>query len=220
MVITLRLALLVVFVFAGSVGAQDVLLLGSSSTCGPLGVYVRGELRERGYRLLPSVCHHSSGLARPDAFDWMENLPLQLTGVRVIVFLGGNDAQSLRVRTRRTWGWLRWSDEGDWRELYAERTRELVDVLCERGATRVIMIAPPPVAREHLELRLPRVRSAMLVGVDRSRCGVFVDTSRLAFDPRTAYLADDAHLSRSGAAVAWDSLGARLLELLVTGLVP
>jgi hypothetical protein len=209
----MALALLVPASALAQTPDPSVLLLGSSSTCGPFGVRVRDELRALGHTTR-SYCQASSGLARPDAYDWMEHLPSSVGGASVIVFLGGNDMQGLRVRRRGSWSWIRWREEAEWRELYAERTRALIDALCDRGAARVVMVGPPPVLRERFESRLPRVREAMADGTSRSRCGVFLDTSGLVLDPETAYTRDDVHLSRSGAEIAWSALGDRFLAAL------
>ncbi len=73
----------------------------------------------------------SSGLARPDFFDWMseaQRLEGAYTPGAVVVMMGGNDAQGLYLGPRR---WEMWGTR-TWRKLYAERVRQFADLLTER----------------------------------------------------------------------------------------
>ena len=85
-----------------------VVMVGSSSACGPLGQRFASEIREITSTRRRSICHSATGLARPDAFDWQaEAETLSFDGDNVMLFLGGNDAQGLRFMHRREWRWIR-----------------------------------------------------------------------------------------------------------------
>jgi hypothetical protein len=85
---------------------------------------------------------HSSGLARPDFFDWTANARRQVSAYRpssVVLFLGGNDCQPLRRNGNGAWasvGTAAWSAE------YQRRAAELMRVYTESGA-RVFWLGLP-----------------------------------------------------------------------------
>ena len=203
-------------------------VIGSSSACGPFGQAIASAIREETGQRVRSLCHSATGLARPDAFDWQEEIEnYDLPATRVVLLLGGNDAQGLRIRDRHgEWDWIRWGHEAEWRTLYAERTRALVDAMCDRGATSVVVVLPPPVLQERLEGRLARVRESMEAGTRASRCGSVIATSEFATatdadgnsilgrHPERQYLSDGIHLSRSGSSLMWFLIGTRLLTAL------
>jgi hypothetical protein len=82
----------------------------------------------------------SSGLSRPDFFDWPQRLVDQIVNFRpdaAVVLFGANDAQNvlyegevLKVGTKA------------WQEVYAERVGEAMDILTE-GGRRVYWVGQP-----------------------------------------------------------------------------
>lgn len=189
---------------------SGLVIIGSSSACGPFGRVIGDELEESLGRPR-RICHSSAGLARPDFFDWMEEVPRHdFTAAFVVVLLGGNDAQSLRLMPSRRW--VRWRPEDAWRALYAQRAHDFVQALCEAGAARVVVVLPPTVVNARLEGRLPRVRESMATGVATTSCGVTVDPTTAVLDMRTSHLGDGVHLSTAGSRVAWEVIGPTVMS--------
>jgi len=209
-----------------------LIILGSSSACGPLGQRIARGMRELGADRPLYVCNDSTGLARPDSFDWFARImePVRRCGrgfaddyarggarmlhrPRIVVLLGGNDAQNLTASPSQAEGTfrsrsraVRWRDEGPWIEEYRRRWGTFVAVLGLNGAERVAVILPPTVLRASLEPRLDRVRDAMALGVEGTARGFAVDGTRVTLPPGS-YLPDEVHLGRSGADAWWDALG-------------
>lgn len=212
-----RLVLLIVLGVPASAAAQDreALLLGSSSVNGAVGRTVERELASWGVHVSRRY-RSSSGFARPDYYDWQEQVSRlgELDRYALIVIIaGGNDAQSLWLRpeerTERRQRWLRWRDEDRWREIYAERVRAFIDALCEAGAPRVAVLLPANGGRHHWSRRIVRVREAQAAGARASRCGRAIDCGPETFDA-----VDGVHLSRNGANRMWARVEESFRELL------
>ncbi len=89
----------------------------------------------------------SSGLARPDYFDWTARLREQVPAVDpdiVVITFGGNDAQGLLDATGGVVAFqpVPDSDNADWRAEYGERVGEVMDFLVQDGRT-VIWVGIP-----------------------------------------------------------------------------
>lgn len=208
-----------------------LIILGSSSACGPLGQRIAAGLRELGAGRPQYVCNDSTGLARPDSFDWFARImePVRRCGrgfaddfavggarllhrPRIVLLLGGNDAQNLTQSPSPSEGTfvsrsraVRWRDEAAWRAEYARRWSRFVVTLGLNGAERVAVITPPTVARATLEVRLMRVREAMTAGVEPLATGRVVDGTTTL--PLSSYLHDEVHLGRTGADLWWAAHG-------------
>ena len=216
--LALFVALVVAPIAAPRAAAQTAraLLIGSSSVNGAVGRTLERELGERGVTLVRRA-RSSSGFARPDFFDWEEEIdrlgPFDRYAV-VIVYAGGNDAQNLWLREHERAApreaWLRWQDEARWSELYAERVRAAVDAMCEGGARHVVVIPPVDGGREGWRRRIGRVREAQRRGAEASRCGVAFDANDgTAFESH-----DGVHLTWEGARRMWTRLELPLSDIL------
>jgi len=166
--------------------------------------------------------HVSSGLSRPDYFDWPQRLIDRLYETKaeaVVILLGGNDAQSVRWDGR-----VLKVDTRAWLDVYRRRVGEAMDI-ATAGGRRVYWVGQP-VMRD----RTYGERMAMLNRVYEEeaagREGVtYVDSWDLFADRDgefAAYLrgpdgdlvrlrqADGIHLTRAGA----DRLAARVLDVV------
>ena len=194
----------------------DVLLVGSSSVNGALGRTIESELERNGLR----VDRHgrsSTGLARPDYFDWQEEIASlgDLRALRggVVVYMGGNDTQAIRLRQaeqrdRGRASWIAWQDEEHWTPLYVERTRLFVEGLCEAGARRVVWVLPADGEREGWAERIHRVQEAQAAGTRGTRCGIIVDPRQPSGTRvRRGSTGDGVHLTRTGARDVWMRIG-------------
>ncbi|MCO4762464.1 MAG: DUF459 domain-containing protein, partial [Myxococcales bacterium] len=198
----------------------EVMILGSSSMNGVLGRTFVNNLRRRGLRVY-KLGVASSGLSRPDYFDWLtqvRHLPITKRTSLAVLYLGGNDAQAIRLMdsARRPGKWVRFGAR-KWPKLYAARVARLAAALCKRGVRQVVYVLPADVAKSRLQRRLRPVRRGQLRGVRRVRCASAVssrgDLRRIVNERlrrrtkrrrgRAARLRqpDGVHLTRAGAKV-------------------
>ncbi len=174
---------------------------------------------------------HSTGLARPDHFDWPAEVERRLEVGRpdvAILMFGANDGTAM-VREQpyqflplEEGDWA--SPDGDWAEEYGLRVGRLMDRLLAVGAEVIWVGIPPvrdPVREAHCE-----VLNAIFQDRAASRPGVsFLDTREMFSDGEGGYTStlsaedgtrvpvrspDGVHLNEAGAELLAD----RILELL------
>ncbi|MGM0576607.1 MAG: hypothetical protein ACQEXJ_12830 [Myxococcota bacterium] len=125
----------------------------------------------------------SSGLARPDFHDWPKLAPGLMHRHRpdiVVVSLGNNDNQPIFVRRGR---WLR-MDDPEWREVYAERVRGMLDGLSGEDRRRmVVWIGPYAMHGDNAERMGPIINDIMRREVEAfDGPAVFLDTYAATVD--------------------------------------
>ena len=102
----------------------------------------------------------STGLTRPDYFNWRSGLQDILDRYRpgvVVVMLGGNDAQTMTVPGGGAPIPLEQQDK--WRQTYAQRVQQLVGITSQAGA-RLVWVGLPPmrdINRDHQAHRLDEI---------------------------------------------------------------
>lgn len=197
----------------------EVLILGDSDA-GTFGPYLKSLLDGYGV-VTPSLDYKvSSGLARPDFFDWpahMREVVPQINPDIVIATFGGNDAQGLR-NLDESWAVEREpsADDTEWREEYGRRVGDAMDYLSDGNRTLIWVGIPnddnPAVtARMQVQDEVVRAEAAKRPKV------VFIDTWRrfsgrnggwaeFVVDPRDGegkdVRADDGfHLNQNGAEI-------------------
>jgi len=195
--LTLLLTLTPALAMAQPSASRAVLMVGSSSVNGASGRTIEEEIEGWGVDVRRRS-RGASGFARPDFYDWQEQVPRLAPLSRyemVLVMVGGNDVQSMRTDDG---GWIRWQDEEVWTAEYERRARTFIDALCAAGAPRVVMLLPLDGGRHQWSTRIVRVRRAQARAARRSQCGVAIDAGPDEFDA-----IDGVHLSRRGARRMW-----------------
>ena len=136
--------------------AASVLIIGDSNIRGALGIVLERDLEAVGHEVTRYGVP-SSGLARPDFFDWAltaKGLAEMVNPDVVLVMFGANDTQRIKGRSGET---VHWRDESAWRSTYTRRWGALVRAL--RGAERqVIVLGPTNRRSERHVAALQRVR--------------------------------------------------------------
>lgn len=199
-------------------GPVDVWLVGSSSVNGALGMLIEAEVEREGLQVQRDG-RPSTGLSRPDFYDWEAQIPRlgTLSATRgVLVYLGGNDAQAFRLRegeypegapeSRR---WIQFRDEARWSDAYRARVHRFVEALCAAGAPKVVMIPPIDGDDPRHGARIQRVQRLQMEGTRGTRCGVVADPSQVVLGPELA--GDGVHLNRAGARAVWQHIGPTIL---------
>jgi len=144
----------------------------------------------------------------------------------VVVYLGVNDAQGIwlhkserKARKKRD-KWIRWNEKG-WSEVYRSRVTAFSNLLCDRGAKKVIWLTPIDVKPKKLQKRLERIRQMQKEGADASKCGTSIASSgdirhirqgtKLGKSIRSH---DGSHMTRQGSRLIWRRISAKMLGLL------
>lgn len=200
----------------------EVLILGDSDA-GAFGPYLEKLLNGTGLAVTTLDYKVSSGLSRPDFFDWpahmREVVPTANPDIVVVTF-GGNDAQGLR-NVDKTWAVdhepASGADDADWKAEYGKRVGAVMDYLTEGNRTLVWVDIP------NAESESTTARMAVQDGVVRAEAAkrtkkvMFVDTwarfagrnggyAEFVIDPRDQegkdVRADDGfHLNTTGAEI-------------------
>ncbi len=201
----------------------DAVLVGSSSFNQSFGHLLARQLEERGYQVTRKGVS-GAGLARPDFHDMyqvLESLPVDHETAAVFVYLGVNDAQAVWLypheRSNRRSRAVPFG-AADWDEVYARRTREFLERICQRGARKAIVLLPVDVARPELQQRLKRIRELQSRVAAETSCAVVVHTSgdegRFEVAGQPIRLPDGYHMSQRGAQIVWERIRARVWQLL------
>jgi hypothetical protein len=100
----------------------------------------------------------SSGLTRPDFFDWPKRLQDQVRKLRpdiVVIDFGGNDAQPIKASDGNTYD----PTDPKWLEEYSRRVGQTMDFLMQDGR-KVIWVGTPNAKDEGFTARLAVLRQA------------------------------------------------------------
>ncbi|HJL41086.1 MAG TPA: DUF459 domain-containing protein [Myxococcales bacterium LLY-WYZ-16_1] len=124
----------------------------------------------------------STGLARPDFFDWFREgarLARKIQPDVVLVIVGGNDGQDLLDPEGR--GRVRWRSE-DWPARYAERVHRFLDAMAAPGR-HVVWVELPAMEHRRLEGKLRLIRRVQSEALaDRTDVALQVDHRRCFYD--------------------------------------
>lgn len=165
----------------------------------------------------------SSGLARPEFFDWEMHMAEMTEKNRpdtVVVMIGANDNKSLRLPTGRTaaFGTAAWSAE------YRRRAARLVDIARKANPdVRIVWLGAPVMGDPGLFRDMPVVNAALAEEMRRLPGCRFVDVWPVLAGPGGRYAEflgpgtrlrapDGVHLAPAGAARLADACLAALAE--------
>lgn len=197
----------------------QVLIIGDSDA-GTFGPYLERVVDEWGVVDVELDYKVSSGLARPDFFDWPAHLRQTLTSSDpdiIVVTFGGNDAQGLTEVNGSVVAGMPNQDTDDWTAEYVERVDVMMDMMLEDPERTVIWVGIPNDDEEEftglLRIQDQAVRRALEAYPD----AIFVDTwsifdgvnggiAELVVDPRDGAAkpvraGDGFHLNEDGAEI-------------------
>jgi hypothetical protein len=167
--------------------------------------------------------HISSGLSRPDYYDWPQRLVDQLVEFRpdaAVILFGANDGQDVMYAGRVL-------DVGTraWREVYAKRVSRAMGILA-RGGRRVYWVGNPIMRDAGYRGRIAMMNRIYAAEAPKHPGVRFVNTWRLMADGRGSYAdylrdpggdmvlmrgEDGIHLTRAGG----DRMGQAVLDVVV-----
>lgn len=195
-----------------------VFIVGDSDA-GTFGPYLQTLLDGTGVVETELDYKVSSGLARPDFFDWPAEIDRKLPEVNpdiVVATFGGNDAQGLAVGSGEFIVGDPVSNEAEWTEEYQQRVGAVMDQLTEGGRT-LIWVGIPNDDNPDVTARMAiQDRAAKAAAAERPEV-IFIDTwkrfsgrdggwAEFVIDPRDGegkdVRADDGfHLNQTGAEI-------------------
>ncbi len=162
----------------------------------------------------------SSGLSRPDFFDWPQYMIDQLVDVdpdAIVVIFGANDAQDFKYKGR-----VVRLGSPSWRRAYQDRVGEAMEILT-RNSRRVYWIGNPIMREDYFSERMAMINELYEAEAPLHPGVHFVKTWDLLVDSKGRYAeylrgedgdltlvrgADGIHLTRAGA----DLVAAHILE--------
>lgn len=195
-----------------------VFIVGDSDA-GTFGPYLQKLLDVTGIVETELDYKVSSGLARPDFFDWPAEMDRKLPEVNpdiVVATFGGNDGQGLAVESGQFIIGDPVANEAEWTEEYKERAGAMMDQLLDGGRT-LIWVGIPNDDNPDVTARMAvQDRAAKAAAAERPEV-VFIDTwkrfsgrdgnwAKFVIDPRDGVgknvrAADGFHLNQTGAEI-------------------
>ncbi|MDR0993575.1 MAG: DUF459 domain-containing protein [Verrucomicrobiota bacterium] len=170
--------------FAELPGARSpVLLIGDSMMKLP------GLAMERELSKLPDVQATTfsgigTGLARLDAFDWLEKMRDMCAEYHpnvVVVALGANDRQPMQSAS----GTILQTGTPEWDAEYARRVGEAMDILLDGGCRQVIWLLLPPMRDAVANTFAEKVNATILAEAEKRPAVLPYDFSPLVVNRRT-----------------------------------
>lgn len=211
-----------------------ILLAGDSMIAGGLGMFLERALRKtHGYDVARRG-RSSSGMARPDFFNWTKEanaLVKERKPDATLLMFGGNDVQGLYMGKGE---WIRWGEAG-WNEEYARRVNALADIFAP-DEQQLFWVGLPIMRPEKFRNRCKLVNTIFRAEMALRRNALFIDTWDLLTDDEGNYVdkmmvkvSDDAeptkmrvrahdgiHLSGDGAGVVKRHALKKMLPILET----
>ncbi len=155
--------------------------VAGDSDAGTFGPYLEKLMKQTGMVTTTLDYKVSSGLSRPDFFDWSAHFAQQIPVVNpdiVVVTFGGNDAQGLRSLDK-SWAVQHnpgaGGDDADWRAEYAKRVGAVMDYLGGDNRT-LIWVGIPNDNNPDVTARLQVQNEVVMAEAAKRPKVVFVDT--------------------------------------------
>ncbi|MFP2934798.1 DUF459 domain-containing protein, partial [Pyxidicoccus sp. 3LG] len=152
-----------------------VLLLGDSLIATGFGEYLQARLEAHPSIRAARRAKSSTGLARPDFFDWMEVGKQEVQRHQpdvVVVILGGNDGQSLQDgKGGKPIHWGR----PEWEEAYRQRLEAFVTALSAPGR-KIVWLELPATGRKRFEQKLGLIRGLQKEVIRARQDALHLDT--------------------------------------------
>ena len=206
---------------------QTVLIAGDSMVLEGFGVALERRLQKIENLKVVRKGKYSSGLTRPDYFDWDAYLTELMNEIRpdlVILHMGANDPQDILTEDRRRL--FRGND--DWNEVYAGRAARLIEIVESYGA-RAVWVGMPIMGLKDYTPNIANINRLVRDECKRAAGCSFVDTWLTLADANsnyTNYLCDSSgrrvrvrakdkvHLTEAGGEIVVDHVMATLRGLV------
>jgi hypothetical protein len=157
-----------------------VLIAGDSMIAGGFGMFLERALRKtHGYDVARRG-RSSSGMARPDFFNWTKEakrLVEERKPDATLLMFGGNDVQGLYMGKGK---WIRW-DEPGWNEEYARRVNALCDIFAPEQQ-QLFWVGLPIMRPDKFRRRCAHVNTIFRAEMALRRNALFIESWGLLTD--------------------------------------
>ena len=157
--------------------SSKVLIVGDSMIATAFGRELEAGLSAAAELEVQRVGKSSTGLSRPDFFDWVaraRRLHASRAPDVVVCMMGGNDAQSFLVEGKT---WIKWGEPG-WDDAYAARLRELRATLLPSGGVW-ISVGLPRMRSRKFDAKIAHVDQLVARTVTAEPGGHFIESREL-----------------------------------------
>ncbi len=195
-------------------GERRVLIIGDSMVAGGFGIFLAQALGAREGVTVERRGRVSTGLARPDFYDWIEHGAEARAAFKpdaVVCMLGGNDGQGLYMGKDSDPLWHRYGEPG-WDPEYRRRVNAFADVLAPAGE-QIYWVGMPQMGLSKLNERVRHMNKIFRGEMAVRRRALFIDIWRVLADEDGGYCerldlgegrvrvrtADGIHIARAGA---------------------
>lgn len=176
---------------------KKILIVGDSMIAGAVGMFLEKRLRkEHGFEVLRAG-KSSTGLSRPDFYDWIEvgsKLRESFAPDAVVVMFGGNDGQGLWMGRGAPSKWIRYPDQEEWTAEYRRRVDAFCDAMTADGA-KIFWIGMPVMKPTKLHERVRHLNRIYRAQMAIRPGAQFVDIWRTLAGPGGEYV---DHLEHQG----------------------
>ena len=131
---------------------RRILIIGDSMIAGGFGLYLQRDLESHDGHSVDRRGKSSTGLARPDFHDWINEGAKARTEAKpdaVVCMFGGNDGQGLYMGKDT---WIRWGED-EWTPEYRRRVNRFADAVTAEGEL-LFWIGMPQMRLERLHERV------------------------------------------------------------------
>lgn len=160
------------------------ILLTGDSLMEAMGPQMKRQMEGYENITLIPIGKRSTGLSRPDFYNWPKVLEDNLRKHRpqiVVMWVGTNDPQNIHGHTG-----LGEPCSTAWNKVYLQKLMEIT-TLCHRYGARLIFLGPPVVEEEPLNTQLAQINSLMYRFCKRYKLG-YINTRALLADSRGRYM--------------------------------
>ncbi|HEX5753886.1 MAG TPA: DUF459 domain-containing protein [Archangium sp.] len=167
--------------------ARTVLLLGDSLIVTSFGESLEKSLNEHPGTRAMRKAKSSTGLARPDFFDWMKVGREEVERHRpdaVVVIMGGNDGQGLTDENGKAK--VQWGASG-WEDAYRQRVVDFLGVLHAPGR-KILWVELPYTGLPRFERKLGIIRRVLREAVSAHEDSKYLETKPFFTDAKGALL--------------------------------
>lgn len=165
-------ALLLASSHAFADAGKGILLTGDSMMRVGVAPVLRKTLPDALGDVVTTHAKSATGLARPDSYDWLVELPKFLKDQRyatTIVALGSNDCQNLARPDDKPIAY----GTPDWDTAYRARVKNLLDLLCA-ASDQVVWLGMPPMRNAKFNGRIETLNKLLEDEVPKAACARFV----------------------------------------------
>lgn len=194
---------------------EEFLLIGDSMMQG-VALALSKDLKKRGIKST-NLSKQNTGLAYKSYFDWAKAVQLSLAGNEklkyLVVLLGANDPWDIPVKGK----FYAFNTE-EWKEIYAQRVDEILQIAKEYG-TKVLWYEIPPVKRQTLNAKIQVINDIFKEESDKNS-EIFIQTAQALSGGAeySSYIRDENNKSikvRADDGVHFNIKGAKIMSELL-----